>query len=136
MAFPLIPFAAGFAVGSLVTYGYKDKTVHDYVVHEFGQLYALVASRVTAIRDMAAHLSPPRLQVPGELKALTRGVQETITKTESAASELVGKVENAAESVAARSQETAEAVARTAEKTTRKVRHTAESLTDGGRRLA
>jgi hypothetical protein len=29
MAFPLIPFAAGIAVGALAAYGYKDETLRD-----------------------------------------------------------------------------------------------------------
>ena len=129
MAFPLMPFAAGFALGSLVTYGYKDKTVHDHIVHELRRLYVMVADRVTIIRDMAAYLSPPRLQVPEELKAMTAGVQEAIARTESAAAELARTVEDSAETFVARSQEPAEVVTHTAKKTARKVGEPAKTST-------
>ncbi|MBV2093062.1 MAG: hypothetical protein K1562_19955 [Candidatus Thiodiazotropha sp. (ex. Lucinisca nassula)] len=35
MALPLVPFAAGLAVGSLFTYGLKDKTVREAVEHGY-----------------------------------------------------------------------------------------------------
>ncbi len=44
MAFPIIPFAAGVAVGSLVAYGYKEKEVQERVVQWAQGTYAWLGS--------------------------------------------------------------------------------------------
>jgi hypothetical protein len=98
MAFPFVPFAAGVAVGSLVTYACKDRSVHDYLAREMRQLYCMMVKRVTAIREAAIQFSAPRLRVPEELRSLSQGVQETIAGSGPAQGGLAGRLQNMTDS--------------------------------------
>ena len=99
MAFPFVPFAAGVAVGSLVTYAYKDRSVHDYLAREMRQLYCMMVERVTAIREAAVQFSAPRLRVPEELRSLSQGVQEAIAGSSAAPGGWGGRLQNMTDSV-------------------------------------
>jgi hypothetical protein len=96
MAFPLVPFAAGFALGSLLTYGYKDKAIHDRILQGAQDFYTLVAGRVTAVKDSVTHLSQPRLRMAEELKSVKEGVAATLRKAEITTVSLAKKAEDAA----------------------------------------
>lgn len=103
MAFPLIiPFAAGVAVGSLVTYGYKDKGVHDRVVHGAQDLYGWLAGGVTAVADRIPYLKTKTEEAleeaKEEIEALRVGAEEGAegAKAEAAPKEEGGETAKAA----------------------------------------
>jgi hypothetical protein len=52
MAFPLIPFLTGVAVGSLFTYGYKDKTVRESVDHAWDWMVEKTAASYEALTGL------------------------------------------------------------------------------------
>lgn len=62
MAFPIIPFAAGVAVGSLVTYGYKERQVQERVMKWAQGTYAWLGNILH--------------RIPGRSKADTGTVEE------------------------------------------------------------
>jgi len=49
MAFPLIPFAAGIAVGTLVAHGFNDKQIHDRILHGAQGVYNRVAEGIALL---------------------------------------------------------------------------------------
>jgi len=51
MPFPIIPFATGVAVGSLVTCGYKDKALRERVVKSAQGIYSFLGTAATRVLD-------------------------------------------------------------------------------------
>lgn len=97
MALPLIPFAAGLALGSLVTYGYKDKAVHERVVRGAEDLYARAKCGVTAVMDWIPGLARTKEDVPELVEAAKTEVGEQL---ETVADATVGAAEEVKETVA------------------------------------
>ncbi len=57
MALPLIPFAAGLAIGSLATYGARDKALQQKIVEGGKQAYAKVAATSSEAVSKTTRLS-------------------------------------------------------------------------------
>lgn len=57
MALPLIPFTAGLAVGSLATYGAKDKALQHKVIEGGKQTYAKIAAASAGALGKTSQLS-------------------------------------------------------------------------------
>jgi hypothetical protein len=52
MALPLIPFLTGVAVGSLLTYGYKDKTARESIDHAWDWMTEKTAAGYGALTGL------------------------------------------------------------------------------------
>ena len=98
MALPLIPFAAGLALGSLVTYGYKDKAVHERVVRGAEDLYAWAKGGVTAVMDWIPGLARTKEDAPELVEAAKTEVGEQLETVADAT--VVGAAEEVKETVA------------------------------------
>jgi len=78
MALPLIPFAAGVALGSLITYGYKDKTVHERMVRGAEDLYAWAKGGVVTVMDWIPGLTGTKRQAPELVEAVMTEAAEQL----------------------------------------------------------
>lgn len=91
MAFPLIPFAAGLAVGSVVTYGYKDEKIHDRVVALGKDVNQRLADAASAVGGMLPDLSGAKLRIP-DLSKLGRTAERKAGEAVDAVEDAVAKV--------------------------------------------
>lgn len=102
MALPLIPFAAGLALGSLVTYGYKDKTVHDRIIQGAEEAYAWAKEGLTAIRDWIPGLAAAKELAPEVVEAKAAEAAEQIAAAAEATVEAAEEVQEVVAKPAAR----------------------------------
>lgn len=110
MAFPLIPFAAGVAVGSLATYGATDKALHERAA----QLTGKVVSGVKAGAVKVAEWVP----------AFGRSTKQT-------AAAAVEAVEHGAESVSAKAKSVVDDAMKKAKRTAKKAEEAAGDVAEG-----
>jgi hypothetical protein len=97
MALPLIPFAAGVALGSLVTYGATDKALHRRVA----ELATAAAGRIRAGTDKVVDTLPKlgrkaRVQAEGVVEAVQEGAEEVSDKAKAVVDEAVSKAKRSA----------------------------------------
>lgn len=102
MALPLIPFAAGLALGSLVTYGYKDKAVHDRILQGAEEAYAWAKEGLTAIRDWIPGLAAAKEQAPEVVEAAAAEAAEQIAAVAEATVQAAEEVKETVAKPAAR----------------------------------
>jgi DNA-binding ferritin-like protein len=110
MAFPLIPFAAGIAVGSLATYGATDKALH---------------KRIAQITDKAV----------GQVKAGADKIAEWVPafgrSTKEKAVAAVEAVEQGAESVSDKAKAVVDEAVKKAKRSAKKAEEAVDDITEG-----
>jgi hypothetical protein len=108
VALPLIPFAAGLALGSLVTYGYKDKAVHKRVVRGAEDLYAWAKGGVIAAMDWIPGLTRTKEDAPELVEVAKTEAAEQLERVADATVEAAEQVkETVAKPAARRAKEAA-----------------------------
>lgn len=110
MAFPLIPFAAGVAVGSLATYGATDKALHKRVA----QITDKTVSQLKAGAD----------KMTGWVPAFGRSTKEKAT----AAVEAVG---HSAENVSDKAKTVVDEAVKKAKRSAKKAEEAVDDASDG-----
>jgi methyl-accepting chemotaxis protein len=106
MAFPLIPFAAGIALGSLATYGATDKSLQRRVVKATDAALAQVRAGAKKVAEMVPRLKRDAVQgTEAAVEAVEEGaeqakavVDEAMQKAKRTASEAADSVKKSAES--------------------------------------
>ncbi len=105
MALPLIPFFAGLAVGSAVTYGYKDKTIHDGVLRGAHWLSDAAVAGYTRLVHL---VHQPGRAIPGQ-------IESRMAELEQAAAEATEAVTDTAEELPSATRQAAKKAVKSAE---------------------
>ena len=97
MAFPLIPFAAGLALGSLVTYGVKDEALKQ----RFAKIADTTAARIRAGADTLASAVARvggglKSRAAGAIEAAQESAEEMSDKAKAVVDEAVSKAKRRA----------------------------------------
>jgi predicted ATP-grasp superfamily ATP-dependent carboligase len=88
MALPLVPFAAGVAVGSLATLGVTDNPVRDRIVHGAQDLYARIVGGAQSVVAMLPKIG----QKDVDLSGLTEAAEQVTEQVEVAAADVTNVV--------------------------------------------
>lgn len=94
---PLIPFAAGIAVGSLLTYGAKDKAVRERIVHGAEDAYDRAKSGMASLWASVPELGRAKAQVEATAAEMREGAGEVVEAAAEKSLEAAEKLEEAAE---------------------------------------
>ena len=90
MAFPLVPFAAGLAVGSLTTVGVTGKALRTRVVEGTKGIYGRVSDAAAAAAAMLPRASSAHLDLSG-MTQMSDTVAAKITRAADAVADTITK---------------------------------------------
>jgi hypothetical protein len=107
MALPLVPFAAGIAVGSLATIGATDNPLRQRLINGSKDLYARIAGGAESVVAMIPGLGSKKV----DLSDLSEAGDAVVQKAEAAADAVKKTVKKTRKQAEAKAEEVADDVA-------------------------
>lgn len=97
MALPLIPFAVGIAVGTLLTYGVRDKALRERVVHAVNDARDRTKRGLAALWERVPDLGGTKAQVEESAAELRAAAGEAVEGMAEKTLDVAERLEEAAE---------------------------------------
>jgi hypothetical protein len=97
MAFPLLPFAAGIAVGSLATYGATDKALHQRLARITGKAVGQLKAGADKVAEWLPELGrSTKTRAAAAVEAVEHGAESVSEKAKVVVDEAVRKAKRSA----------------------------------------